>query len=104
MKERIQMMGTPIDNLTMRETLDIIKYAIEQKEHIHHTVVNAGKIVSMHSNLQLKESAINADIINADGEGVVGASRLLGTPLKERVAGIDLMGSLVEFAFKNQYK
>ncbi|HTN08890.1 WecB/TagA/CpsF family glycosyltransferase [Agriterribacter sp.] len=104
MKERIHLMGTPIDNLTMSETLDIIKFAIERKEHIHHTVVNAGKIVSMHSDTQLRESVINADIINADGQAVVWASKLLGTPLKERVAGIDLMSNLVELAFKNQYK
>jgi N-acetylglucosaminyldiphosphoundecaprenol N-acetyl-beta-D-mannosaminyltransferase len=104
MKERIHLMGTPIDNLTMSETLDLINSAIQKSEHIHHTVVNAGKIVSMHSDAQLRESVINADIINADGQAVVWASKLLGTPLKERVAGIDLMSRLVEFAFKNQYK
>lgn len=97
-------MGTPIDNLTMSETLDLINLAIQRKEHLHHTVVNAGKIVSMHSDAQLRESVINADIINADGQAVVWASRLLGTPLKERVAGIDLMSKLVELAFTNQYK
>ncbi|HRP55404.1 WecB/TagA/CpsF family glycosyltransferase [Agriterribacter sp.] len=104
MKQRIHLMGTPVDNLTMNETLDIIKCAIERKEHLHHTVVNAGKIVSMHSDPQLRESVIHADIINADGQAVVWASKLLGTPLKERVAGIDLMSKLVEFSFENGYK
>lgn len=104
MKERIYLMGTPIDNLTMNETVDLVKHAIERKEHIHHTVVNAGKIVSMHANAQLRESVINADIINADGQAVVWASKLLGTPLKERVAGIDLMSRLMELAYAHQYK
>lgn len=104
MKERVNLMGTPIDNLTMNETLDLINHAIERKEHIHHTVVNAGKIVAMHSNAQLRESVVNADIINADGQAVVWASKILGTPLKERVAGVDLMSRLMELAFTQHYK
>lgn len=103
-KERVHLMGTPIDNLTMNETLDLINRAIERKEHIHHTVVNAGKIVAMHSNAQLRESVMSADVINADGQAVVWASKILGTPLKERVAGVDLMERLMELAFMHHYK
>lgn len=97
-------MGTPIDNLSMHETLSSIAMAIEKRRHLHHTVVNAGKIVSMQRDPQLRESVVNADIINADGQGVVWASKLLGKPLKERVAGIDLMEELVRLASRNQYK
>jgi N-acetylglucosaminyldiphosphoundecaprenol N-acetyl-beta-D-mannosaminyltransferase len=104
MSERIQLLGTPIDNLTMEETIGLINRAIENKEHLHHTVVNAGKIVSMHENPELKESVINADIINADGQAVVWASKLFKSPLKERVAGIDLMEKLVELAYHKNYK
>ena len=98
------MLGTPIDNLTMSETLDNIAMAIENSRHLHHTVVNAGKIVSMQKDPQLRESVVNADIINADGQGVVWASKVLGKPLKERVAGIDLMEGLVGLASRNHYK
>lgn len=97
-------MGTPIDNLSMNETLSSIAMAIEKRRHLHHTVVNAGKIVSMQRDPQLRESVVNADIINADGQGVVWASKLLGKPLKERVAGIDLMEELVRLASHNRYK
>lgn len=88
----------------MHETLSSIAMAIEKRRHLHHTVVNAGKIVSMQRDPQLRESVVNADIINADGQGVVWASKLLGKPLKERVAGIDLMEELVRLASRNQYK
>jgi N-acetylglucosaminyldiphosphoundecaprenol N-acetyl-beta-D-mannosaminyltransferase len=104
MKNRIQLLGTPVDNLSMQETLELIDQAIKNKEHIHHTVVNAGKIVAMHENPELKESVINADIINADGQAVVWASKTFGKPLKERVAGIDLMERLVELAHKKEYR
>lgn len=104
MNKRIIILGTPIDNLSMDETLRLVANAIQDHRHIHHTVVNAGKIVSMHENPELRESVINADIINADGQGVVWASRFLGKPLKERVAGIDLMERLVEMASRKNYK
>ncbi len=104
MDKRVVILGTPIDNLSMTETLDFIATAIQNGVHLHHTVVNAGKIVLMQRDLQLRESVINADLINADGQGVVWASRVLGKPLKERVAGIDLMEELVRLASRNRYK
>lgn len=104
MKNRIHLLGTPVDDLTMERTLDLVDKAIISNKHLHHTVVNAGKIVAMHKNKELKESVINADIINADGQAVVWASRILGSPLKERVAGIDLMENLVELAYFKNYK
>lgn len=104
MKNRIQILGTPVDNLTMQETLDLVGRVIHNKQHIHHTVVNAGKIVAMHENPELRESVVSADVINADGQAVVWASKLFGQPLKERVAGIDLMERLVELAHQKNYK
>lgn len=104
MKDRLNLLGTPVNNLTMQETLDLVENAIANNDHIHHTVINAGKIVAMHENTELRESVINADIINADGQAVVWASKFFGQPLKERVAGIDLMENLVRLAHEKQYK
>jgi N-acetylglucosaminyldiphosphoundecaprenol N-acetyl-beta-D-mannosaminyltransferase len=104
MHKRINLLGTPVDDLTMQETLSLISEAIENKKSIHHTVVNAGKIVSMHENPELRESVVNADLINADGQAVVWASKLFGQPLRERVAGIDLMKNLVALAHEKNYR
>ncbi|MEZ4859403.1 MAG: WecB/TagA/CpsF family glycosyltransferase [Flavobacteriaceae bacterium] len=49
-------------------------------------------------------SVNESDLINADGQAVVWASKILGKPLKERVAGIDLMENLVELAAEKNYK
>jgi N-acetylglucosaminyldiphosphoundecaprenol N-acetyl-beta-D-mannosaminyltransferase len=45
----------------------------------------------MKSDERLRRSVLESDIILADGMSVVWASKVLGTPLPERVAGIDLM-------------
>jgi N-acetylglucosaminyldiphosphoundecaprenol N-acetyl-beta-D-mannosaminyltransferase len=88
----------------MSDTLNIISEAIKKSGHIHHVVVNAGKIVAMQADTRLRKSVNSSDIVNADGQAVVWASRFLGNPLKERVAGIDLMENLVDLANKNEYK
>lgn len=88
----------------MDETLQVVEKAIDEKRQIHHVAVNAGKIVKMQDDLQLRESVNNSDLINADGQAVIWASRFLNQPLKERVAGIDLMENLVRLADQKQYK
>jgi N-acetylglucosaminyldiphosphoundecaprenol N-acetyl-beta-D-mannosaminyltransferase len=58
-------------------------------------VLNAAKIVSMRKNPQLRAAVAGSDLILADGQAVVWASRLLREPLPERVAGIDLFMELL---------
>ena len=103
MKE-INILNTKIHNLTMQETLCKIEDVITSKKQIHHVVVNAGKIVAMQKDLQLRKSVNDSDLINADGQAVVWASRILKKPLKERVAGIDLMINLVKMAHDKRLK
>ena len=104
MPNRIHILNTTIDNYSMSHTLDIIDQSISNNKSVHHVVVNAGKIVAMQEDAQLMQSVNKADLINADGQAVVWASKVLGDPLKERVAGIDLMSNLVDLAHKKEYK
>ncbi|GAA3777182.1 exopolysaccharide biosynthesis glycosyltransferase VpsK [Corallibacter vietnamensis] len=101
---RHNILNANIDNFSMQETLAKIKESIDKKEQIHHVVVNAGKIVAMQKDLKLRKSVNESDLINVDGQAVVWASKILGKPLKERVAGIDLMVNLVKKAHENNYK
>jgi N-acetylglucosaminyldiphosphoundecaprenol N-acetyl-beta-D-mannosaminyltransferase len=63
-----------------------------------HVVLNAGKCVLMEDEPDLRGIVAACDLVNADGQGVVWAARLLGVPVPERVAGIDLMGRLLELS------
>lgn len=98
------ILNCPVDNLSMKETLNKVAEAIDNNRQIHHVVVNAAKMVNMQNDQQLYEAVTACDIINADGQSVVWASKILGKPLKERVAGVDLMINLIELASKNNYK
>ena len=58
-------------------------------------MVNAAKLVNMRRSAELREDVLSSDLILADGMSVVWAARLLGEPLPERVAGIDLMQEML---------
>ncbi len=101
---RIKLLGLPVDSLTMEETIGLIRDGIKNGKVIQHVVVNAAKMVNAQEDLALRQSIIESDIINADGQSVVWAARFLGNPLPERVAGIDLMERLVSMAHENGLK
>ncbi len=93
---RIEMMGCLVDNLTMEETLGRVEGFIDSGLPHQHVVVNVDKLVKARGDAELRRIINECALINADGMPVVWASRLLGKPLKERVAGVDLFESLMK--------
>jgi len=64
-------------------------------------VINAAKVVEVQNNILLRASLLACDILLADGQSVVWASKFLGHPLPERIAGIDLFERLLELAHQH---
>jgi N-acetylglucosaminyldiphosphoundecaprenol N-acetyl-beta-D-mannosaminyltransferase len=95
-RQRIELMGCLVDNLTMEETLETIAGFITSGRPHQHVVVNVDKLVKARDDADLRRIINECALINADGMPVVWASRLLGKPLKERVAGVDLFESLMQ--------
>ena len=91
-----KVLGVPIHGMTMDGAMDAISDAISNRKRIQIGVVNAAKIVNMRRDPRLREDVLSSDLIFADGMSVVWASRILGTPLPERIAGIDLMMGLLD--------
>lgn len=101
---KVTLFDVEVNALTMDGTIDLIDEAIRAKRQVVHNCINANKVVLMDKNADLRKSLNEADIISADGQAVVWASRLLKKPLPERVPGIDLMENLMSMAFKKGYK
>jgi N-acetylglucosaminyldiphosphoundecaprenol N-acetyl-beta-D-mannosaminyltransferase len=95
MSERITLMGCAIDNLSMEETLQTVEGFIRTGQPHQHVVVNVDKLVKASRDPGLRQIINDCALINVDGMPVVWASRLLGKPLKERVAGVDLFEALM---------
>lgn len=98
-----QLFGVPIHAATTVQTIELCDNAIRAHDRLVIGVVNAAKIVRMQKQTSLREAVLRADIVLADGMSVVWASRILGQPLPERIAGIDLFYSLLELANRQRY-
>ena len=101
--KRIEILNTKIDVLNVEETIALVDEYVQKKEPLHLIGVNADKINELNKNERLKQIVNSCGIINADGASVIMASKYLGMPLPERVAGIDLMQSLVALSEKKNY-
>jgi len=101
---RVTILGCPVDNLTMEETLRVIEEMIASGKPHQHVVVNVAKLLQIRRDPKLKRIVSSCDIINVDGMPIIWASRLLGQKLKERVAGIDLMQRLIGEAEKKGHR
>ena len=99
-----EILGVPIDALTMGEVLDRVDKTIVGRGRLQIGVVNAAKLVNMRSDETLRSDVLSCDLILADGIPVVWASRLLGRPLPERLAGIDLMLAMLHRGNKHGYR
>jgi N-acetylglucosaminyldiphosphoundecaprenol N-acetyl-beta-D-mannosaminyltransferase len=101
---RVTLLGTPIDNLSMEETLQRIESYIGQGTPHQHIAINVHKVASLHRDTRLREVVEQCDLVSADGQPIVWASRVLGRPLKARITGIDLMAQVVSLAARKNYK
>jgi N-acetylglucosaminyldiphosphoundecaprenol N-acetyl-beta-D-mannosaminyltransferase len=98
------VLGCRIDRLDMRGTVARVEQLVEERTYTQHMAINTAKLVSMRDDDALRDVIAGCELVNADGQGVVWASRLLGDPLPERVAGIDLMHELLALAERRGYE
>jgi N-acetylglucosaminyldiphosphoundecaprenol N-acetyl-beta-D-mannosaminyltransferase len=95
---RTMILGCPIDVATMEDAVARVDEAIRRRETCQHVAINAAKIVKIQHNADLRAAIEGCELITADGQAVVWAGAILGSPLPERVAGIDLMHRLLAAA------
>ena len=98
---RRDLFGVEIDALDMAHTVDRIMSLIDQRVKVQHVALNAAKVVMVSKDAKLRAVIRACPVVNADGQSVVVASRLLRKPLPERVAGIDLFAELVKRSAEN---
>lgn len=101
---RMTFIDAPMDVLTKAETVSLALAAIRSSRKATHCALNVAKLVRMRSNATLRDDVSAADIVGIDGMGIVWGARLAGIPVPERVAGIDLMLSLLAECASRGYR
>jgi N-acetylglucosaminyldiphosphoundecaprenol N-acetyl-beta-D-mannosaminyltransferase len=89
------LFGFDVAPLTLVESVSLCRAHLASRERLLVGVLNAAKVVTTRRDLELRQALVECDVILADGQSVVWASKVLGAPLPERVTGIDLCEALL---------
>ncbi|MFQ6033899.1 MAG: WecB/TagA/CpsF family glycosyltransferase, partial [Candidatus Bipolaricaulia bacterium] len=101
---RLWLFGVPLARLSLAEALDRLECWLHLgKQAVVATPDTTGLWRAQRDPLLL-EAYQRADLVTADGIGLVWASRLLGAPLPERVTGIDMVEELCRRAASKGYR
>lgn len=101
---RTNLIDTPVDILTFKETLKRVETAMTTRKQCVHVALNAAKFVKMQDDDVLRNDVTGADIIGIDGMGISFALRFLGADKAPKVSGADLMMALLERCAKTGHK
>jgi N-acetylglucosaminyldiphosphoundecaprenol N-acetyl-beta-D-mannosaminyltransferase len=88
------LLGVPIDAVDMATVLFQIKLATANELEFLISTANLNFLTTSLSNPDFRESLLSSDLCTADGVAIVWLGRLLGIPLRERIAGADIFESL----------
>jgi N-acetylglucosaminyldiphosphoundecaprenol N-acetyl-beta-D-mannosaminyltransferase len=88
------ILGLPFDAVTMPEVVQRIRDAAAKRTPCFLSTPNLNFLIGCQSDTTFRNSVINSDISTIDGIPIVWIARLLGIPIRERVAGSDLFNQL----------
>lgn len=96
--ERIKILDVGVDPVGKEEALARCREFVARGGSHFVFTPNSEMIMNAREDQTLFAALQQADLVVPDGMGVVWASKILGTPLKERVTGIDLFLALCQTA------
>jgi N-acetylglucosaminyldiphosphoundecaprenol N-acetyl-beta-D-mannosaminyltransferase len=104
MMKKVIIGNVLIDNLTMNESLDVIEQFIIERKPRYLNSANVDIIVRYNKDRQFAKFYDRGSLCLADGVPILWASRFLGTALKEKVSGSDLVPKLCELSSQKGYR
>src|SRR5919108_186527 len=88
------LLGLPIDAVNLAGAEARIRAAAAQRSPCFLSTPNVNFLVASRSDALFRDSVIDSDLSVADGMPLVWLARLVGIPLRERVAGAALFDAL----------
>lgn len=100
--EKVKVLNVTFDNLSHKKFMFQLMKCIKEEKKTFIVTANPEIVMYANTNQEYMRILKQVDYITADGIGIVKGSRMLGTPIIERVTGYDLMLDLFKEA--NQMK
>jgi N-acetylglucosaminyldiphosphoundecaprenol N-acetyl-beta-D-mannosaminyltransferase len=103
-RTKADILGCYIDLLNMREVINRVERIIKKGKPAHLITLNAEIAYQAQNDETLRKVINSAEMVTADGIGIVWAARQKGYGMQERVTGIDLFYELCSLAAKKGWK
>lgn len=100
-KIRIDVLGVSFDNLTMAEATQKASELMKERNAAYVVTPNPEIVMLCRSDPALTEAVECACLVLPDGIGIVKGAQILGTPLKQKLPGIDFAQELFSLMAKN---
>jgi N-acetylglucosaminyldiphosphoundecaprenol N-acetyl-beta-D-mannosaminyltransferase len=102
--ESVPLHGVRVDRVTMDETLDAIDRFIRSGEPHHVITLDASMCVFAGEDEDLRRIVAAADLVTPDSAGVLWACRKYGSPLPQRVSGVEIVEQLCRLSPERGYR
>lgn len=102
--DTVNVQNIQFHNYNFNEFMAAFEERIDAEQKTFVVTANPELVMAANRDPKYLQILQEADYITPDGIGVVIASKLLKTPLKERVAGFDLMNALLKHAAEKGLK
>ncbi len=98
MNKKLNVLGVGVDTFDMAGATNYLLDALSKDGLTKVYTPNSEILLHAYKNEDYKDVLNRAELVTADGIGVVHASKILGSPLPERVSGFDLANELLRVA------
>jgi N-acetylglucosaminyldiphosphoundecaprenol N-acetyl-beta-D-mannosaminyltransferase len=99
----VDILGVRVDNVTTSETLEIIQGYVKEGTPHQIVTVNPEFVMKAQRNAAFHHVLDQANLALPDGYGLLWASRVLGSPLRERVTGSDTLPLIAQMSAREGY-
>jgi N-acetylglucosaminyldiphosphoundecaprenol N-acetyl-beta-D-mannosaminyltransferase len=104
MLSTVDILSVPIHNITQAETLSLIADFIASRQPHQLCTANPEFVMAAQADSEFMTILRDADLCLPDGVGLLWASKVLGKPLRERVAGSDLVPAIATEAAERGWR
>ena len=93
---RIDIMGVEFDSLSLNEAVDRAQSLLTERRAAYVVTPNPEIVMACWQDPAALNAVQHADLVLPDGIGVIYGAKILGTPLKSKVPGIDFASALLK--------
>lgn len=101
--KKVKIRGLIFDNVSMKEAISLAMRAWEEEKTLCIFTPNAEIAQLAAENREILNLLNRADILLPDGAGILLAAKIVKTPLRQKVAGVDFGECILKLASQNGY-